>query len=135
MAISRIPGGGTAAIFGAVGVALALGTLALIAPAQADPPAAAPMPATPTAIMPPATPPAPTAVTPPHPAHNIVPAAIAKRPPAPTRGHTQPLIPPAALPGQLDAPPSPRPPLSLQTDLLPLGSLPTVTTPAKLPAS
>src|SRR5579863_3042294 len=78
MAISRIPGGGTAAIFGAVGVALALGTLALIAPAQADPPAAAPMPAPPTAIMPPATPPAPTAVTPPHPAAD--PAGGASRP-------------------------------------------------------
>lgn len=133
MAISRIPGGGMAAI---VGAALALGNLASITVAQADPLAASSMPATPTAILPPTTPPAPAAAPPkPHPPRNVVPAAIAKRPATPPHGQTLPLIPPATLPGQLGAPPSPRPPLSLETELLPLGSPRAATAPVKLPAS
>ncbi|HXP03968.1 MAG TPA: hypothetical protein VN808_07590 [Stellaceae bacterium] len=108
MRISRIPSGRALAILGALGASLTLGAPVL---------AADTVPLIP-------------------PAHQI-PAAVKQTPP-PAHAQTQPLIPPATLPSQssqLSAPPQPREPLPLQTNLLPLAAPAAAPTPPKQPAS
>ena len=122
MANSRIPIGMMVAIIGAL---LALGGSVL----AAEPAPLIPSTTSPPAVIPPASP-----------AHKV-PAAIKHTPPpahAQTQPQTQALIPPAILPNQssqLGAPPAPRDPLPMETDLLPLGAAPAASTPAKQPVS
>lgn len=108
MRISRIPSGRAVAILGAIGAALTLSGPVLAADSVP--------------LIPPV--------------HKI-PAAV-KHTPAPVPAQTQPLIPPATLPSQssqLSAPPAPREPLPLQTNLLPLATPAAASPPPKQPAS
>lgn len=75
-------------------------------------------------------------VSAPHPVHNVPVASPGRHPAAPVQRvplDAKPLIPPAALPARLGPPPEPRPALSLETDLEPLGAAPPSGAPAAAP--
>jgi hypothetical protein len=77
----------------------------------------------------------PPAATPPQPARKM-PVSAKREPPA--HGSQRPLIPPAivAIPlSPLSPPPFARPPLPIETDLIPLGASPLAASPAKPPPS
>jgi hypothetical protein len=142
MAQSRVPSLGEAvAVVGAVCASLALVTQAQAQPARELPIVLA---GDPTPLIPPsmtnAAPPAAEApqataapvAAPVQPAR-ATPVMARHTPPHGVAG--RPLIPPAVIAIPLGATPSPRPPLSIETDLIPLGTPPAAAAPSAKPPS